>query len=251
MRSEETMSFLDHLEELRTALLRSVLALLIGMAVCVPFVREILDFLVEPVRQMGKDPDTFFLIPEVMGPFKVAVSLIFWSGLLLASPFIVFFIAQFVFPGLHSHERRLIRRSSGAVVILFFGGAALGYYGTTAYALENLLGTLPQFLGLSIPQVFLTSYISFVLKLVIGFGLAFELPLVLLLIGYAGLVEAGTLSKIRRHVVVGLLVLAMLLTPPEPISQIMMAGTLYVLYEICILLLKIHEKKQQNSRSGT
>lgn len=238
MRSEETMTFLDHLEELRKVILRCILALIIGMGVCIPFVKQILNFLMEPIRHMGKDPDTFFLIPEVMGPFKVAISLIFWSGLLLSSPFIVFFIAQFIFPGLHAHERRLIGRSSWAVVVLFFGGAALGYYGTTAYALENLLGTLPQFLGLSIPQVFLTSYISFILKLIIGFGLAFELPLVLLLVGYAGLVDSGMLSKARRHVIVGLLVMAMLLTPPEPISQLMMAGTLYVLYEICILLLR-------------
>lgn len=243
MRTEETMSFLEHLEELRRALLRCVLVLFVSMAVCIPFTRQILDFLKQPIAQIGKDPDTFLSIPEVMGSFKVAVSLIFWSGLLLASPFMVFFIARFIFPGLHAHERRLALKSSWAVVLLFFGGAAMGYYGTTAYALENLLTTLPGYLGTEIPFVFLDSYIAFMLKLIIGFGLAFELPLILLVAGYADLVSSATLASSRRGVVVGLLVMAMLLTPPEPVSQLMMAGTLYVLYEGCILLLRRREKR--------
>jgi sec-independent protein translocase protein TatC len=237
------MSFLQHLEELRKALLRSVLVLLIGMLVCIPFTRTILDFLKQPIAEIGKNPDTFLIIPEVMGSFKVAVSLVFWSGLFLASPFVVFFIARFIFPGLHPHERRLALRSGWAVILLFFSGAAMGYYGTTSYALENLLKTLPGYLGMEIQQIFMTNYIAFVLKLIIGFGLAFELPLVLLIIGYAGLVSIQALKSHRRHVLVGLLVMAMVLTPPEPISQVMMAGTLYVLYEGCILLLARHEKR--------
>jgi sec-independent protein translocase protein TatC len=244
MRTEETMSFLEHLEELRIALLRSVMALFMGMLICVPFTRHILDFLKQPIAQIGKNPDTFLIIPEVMGSFKVAVSLVFWSGLLLASPFVVFFIARFIFPGLHAHERRLILKAGWAVVLLFFGGAAMGYYGTTTFALDNLLRVLPGYLGMEIQQVFLTNYIAFMIKLIIGFGLAFELPLVLLIAGYAGLVGTPTLRRLRRHVVVGLLAMAMALTPPEPVSQIMMAGTLYLLYEFCILLLRAHEKRR-------
>lgn len=243
MRSEETMSFLEHLEDLRNALLRCVLVLFLGMAACVPFISGILDLLKRPIAQIGKDPDTFLVIPEVMGSFKVAMSLVFWSGLLLASPFMVFFIARFVFPGLHAHERRMALKSSWAVVLLFFGGAAMGYYGTTTYALDNLLNVLPGYLGMEIPLVFLDNYIAFMLKLVIGFGLAFELPLILLVAGYADLIAPSTLAANRRGVVVGLLVMAMLLTPPEPVSQLMMAGTLYVLYEGCILLLRRREKR--------
>jgi sec-independent protein translocase protein TatC len=245
MRDQENMNFLDHLEEFRTALIRSVWAIFIGMGICIPFARDILDFLKHPIRQMGKNPETFLIIPEVMGAFKVFISVVFWSGLLLSSPFIVFFIVRFIFPGLHAHEKRLVTRSGWMVVLLFAGGAALGYYGTTTYALENLLLTLPRYMGMEIQQVFLTSYIAFVIKLVLGFGLAFELPLVLLILGYAGLVDSATLKKIRRQVVVGLLVMAMLLTPPEPVSQLIMAGTLYILYEICIFMLSGHEKRQR------
>ncbi|MGA0333207.1 MAG: twin-arginine translocase subunit TatC, partial [Kiritimatiellia bacterium] len=128
---------------------------------------------------------------------------------------------------------------------VFFGGAALGYYGTIAYALQNLILTINEWMGTSSEWIYLTDYIAFVLKLVIGFGLAFELPLVVLMVGYADLVESASLRKARRHVIVGLLVMAMLLTPPEPVSQIIMAGALYILYEGCILLISLHERKSQ------
>jgi len=237
------MSILDHLEDLRTAILRSCTAILMGMVAAFFFTRDILDFLMEPLRRLGVDPDTFLVVPQVMGGFKVAVSVIFWSGLLIASPFIVFFIAQFVFPGLHAHEKRVIRRFSWTSVFLFFGGAALGYKATVEMALKNLLFVIGDWMGTTTDWIFLTDYIAFVLKLVIGFGLAFQLPLVVLILGYADLIGAASLRKFRRQVLVGLLVMAMLLTPPEPVSQIIMAGTLYLLYEICILLIAGHEKK--------
>ncbi|WFB36071.1 twin-arginine translocase subunit TatC [Kiritimatiellota bacterium B12222] len=243
MRSEAEMGILEHLEELRKMILRSALAIFIGMLVCIPFIRYILNALFQPLVQLGVDPDTFLVVPQVMGSFKVAVSVTFWSGLLLASPFMVFFIAQFVFPGLHANEKRIIRRSSWAAVLLFFAGAAMGYFGTTRYALQTLIFALNDWMGTSTDWIFLTDYIAFVLKLILGFGLAFELPLVLLMIGYADLIGSDSLRKSRRHVLVGLLIMAMMLTPPEPISQIMMGGTLYILYEGCILLIARHEKK--------
>lgn len=242
MRNESDMTILDHLEDLRTAILRSCMALLIGMVAAFSFTRDILNFLVEPLRRLDVDPDTFLVVPQVMGGFKVAVSLIFWSGLLIASPFIVFFIAQFIFPGLHAHEKKVIRRFSWLSVVLFFGGAALGYASTVEVALYNLLFVIGDWIGTTTDWIFLTDYIAFVLKLVIGFGLAFQLPLVVLILGFSDLISAEGLRKNRRQVVVGLLIMAMLLTPPEPISQIVMAGTLYLLYEICILMISRHQK---------
>lgn len=244
MRTDSAMSILDHLEDLRKAILRSCMAILIGMGVCIPFIREILAFLFVPLIALGLDPDTFLVVPQVMGSLRVAVSVIFWSGLLLASPFVVFFIAQFIFPGLHAHEKRLIRRSSWAAVLLFFTGAALGYYGTVQYALQTLVIAINQWMGREPDWLYLTDYIAFVLKLVLGFGLAFELPLVLLMVGYSDLIGCESLRKYRKQVLVGLLIMAMLLTPPEPISQIIMGGTLYILYEGCILLIARHERKR-------
>lgn len=243
MRSEADMSILDHLEDFRKTLLRSALALLLGMIACVPFIRHILAFLFEPLEKLGVDPHTFLVVPQVMGGFRVAVSVTFWSGLLLASPFIVFFVAQFIFPGLHKHEKRLVRRSSGVAVLLFFGGAALGYFGTVQYALDALLFSIHRWMGTTAEWIFLTDYIAFVTKLTLGFGLAFELPLLLLILGYAGLIDSASLRKYRRHVFVGLLIMAMMLTPPEPVSQLVMACSLHILFELCILLLRRHEKK--------
>lgn len=243
MRSEASMSILDHLEELRRTLLHSCMAIAIGMVPSVIYMRQILSFLFEPLRKIGVDPETFLQVPQVMGPFKVAVSVTFWSGLLLASPFIVFFVARFIFPGLHAHEKRVVRRSSWLAVVLFFAGGALGYLGTIHYALQTLIFALNDWMGTSQEWIYLTDYIAFVLKLIIGFGLAFQLPLVLLMLGYADLISCDSLKKSRRHVLVGLLIMAMLLTPPEPVSQLIMACSLYVLYEGCILLIRLHERK--------
>jgi sec-independent protein translocase protein TatC len=241
---EATMDFLDHLEELRRTILRCLSLLLLSMLVCVPFTRQILSFLFQPLRELGVDPATYLVVPQVMGGFKVAVAVVFWSGLLLSTPFMIYVLAQFVSPGLHEHERRIVRRSSGAAVLLFFAGAALGYYGTTRAALDALLFALPRWMGTSTDWVFLTDYIAFVLKLVLGFGLSFEFPLVLLGLGYAGLVEVSDLTKYRRQVIVILLIIAMMLTPPEPVSQLIMASALYILYEGCILILRRHEKRE-------
>lgn len=244
MRDElEGMSFLEHLEEFRRMLLRCAFAILLGMAVAVPFLPQILQILFKPLRDIGVDPESFLASPQVMGGFQVAVSVAFWSGLLMAAPFIVFFIAGFVFPGLHKHEKRIIRRSSGVAVLLFFLGAGLGYFGTVSHALQALGFSIHSYMGTSAGFFHLTEYIAFVIRLILGFGLAFELPLVLLILGYAGLVDATSLRHYRRHVFVGLLVMAMLLTPPEPISQLIMAGCLYFLFEICILLIRVHEKR--------
>ena len=243
MRDEAEMSILDHLEEFRATILRSCMALVMGMLAAGLYTNEILDFLMQPLRNLGVQPETFLVVPQVMGSFKVAVSVIFWSGLIIASPFIVFFIAQFVFPGLHSHEKRVVRQFSWCSVVLFFAGAALGYTTTVEVALQNLLFVISDWLGTSVEWIYLTDYIAFVLKLVLGFGLAFQLPLVILMLGYSDLIGTEGLKRNRRQVLVGLLIMAMLLTPPEPVSQVVMAGTLYLLYEVCILLIRLHERK--------
>lgn len=243
MRSEGDMTILEHLEDFRKMLLRCALALLLGMVVCIPFIRIILSFLFQPLIALDVDPHTFLIAPQVMGGFRVAVSVVFWSGLLLASPFMVFFMAQFIFPGLHKKEKRLVRRSSGVAVLLFFAGSALGYYGTISHALDALIFGIHRWMGTSAEWIFLTDYVGFVTRLTLGFGLAFQLPLLLLILGYADLIDSMSLRTHRRQVFVGLLIMAMLLTPPEPVSQLAMACSLYFLFEICIVLIRRHEKK--------
>lgn len=247
---EETMTFLEHLEEFRKMVLRCAAATFLGMVIAVPFLRQILAVILQPLRDIGVDPDTFLFEPNVMGGLRVAVSVAFWSGLLMATPFNVFFIARFVFPGLHRHEKKLILRFSWVAVLLFFVGVTLGYFGTVSHAVYAMAFAIHNYMGTSAEMWYLTGYISMVIRLVLGFGLAFELPLVLLLLGYAGLVDVSSLRHYRRHVVVGLLVMAMVLTPPEPVSQLIMATCLYLMYEVCIVLLWVHEKRSGREVRG-
>ncbi len=234
---------LSHLEDLRTVLIRCFAALAVGMLAAIPLCRSIFNILKLPLIRAGRNPDVFLIPFEVTGGFSVAMRIVFWSGLLFSLPFIAVFSATFVFPGLTPKERRIVVRASAFAVALFVVGAALGYFGTLPLALNVMFG-VSEWIGFSAGPVYVRNYVTFCLHLMLGFGLAFELPVLLIALARTGVLHAAQLRAVRPHVMVGLLVLAMLLTPPDIFTQLMMALPLILLYEVSIGIIAVSERRK-------
>lgn len=235
--------FLHHLEDLRRTLLWCVAAFALGLLAAIAPAPLILDWLKVPVARAGVDPDTFLKVIRVTGGFAITMRIVFWSGLLVSLPVMLVAIAWFVFPGLTRRERRAVTVAVGAAAFLFAGGVSLGYFLTLPVALRWML-RINAWIGVSCEFVELSDYVAFVLKLLIAFGLACELPIILLTLGSLGIVSSDLLRSKRRHVVVGLMVVAMLLTPPDPFTLLMMAAPMTLLYELCIWLIWLQERRR-------
>ncbi|MDF7798252.1 twin-arginine translocase subunit TatC [Pontiellaceae bacterium B1224] len=172
---------------------------------------------------------------EPAAAIKMWLTVTFFGGLLLSLPFVVFFIGLFVMPGVRDVERKLMSRISAFSGGLFLAGIYMGYRVTLPLALGLMLKIGGQLEGESI--WFYNKYISFALQLLLGFGVAFQLPVVILILGKMGLVSSRSLRTGRPYVIVGIFVLAMILTPPDVMTQVLMAAPLVLLYEFCIWFL--------------
>lgn len=235
---------LQHLDDLRRALLWSATALLIGMGLAAWLAPDILGLLKAPLRSVVPNPEAFLRTFDLSGGMSVAMQTILWGGALLASPAIVFAICWFVFPGLTRPERRAVLGGLGFAVALFCGGVVLCYALVLAPALRVMLW-FNEWMGIPVEYVTVSSYVGFVLKLLLSFGLTFEIPIVILILGRLGIVSSTQLRDKRRHAIVALLVIAMVITPTQdPVSQILLAGPLIALYEICIWLIWAHERRR-------
>lgn len=239
--NDEAKPFLDHLEELRWTLLASILSLAVAMILCAFFVPQILHLLKAPLVKIGQDPEKFLISFRVAGPFSVLLRVAAWSGLLLSAPLIVYFVARFVFPGLTKKEKRILTRASGFAGVLFLGGVSLGYFYCIPIALKMML-TLHNWMSVD-PQWTINDYVSFTVQLLLGFGLAFQLPVVLLILGKLGIVNQKQLRTRRKHVIIICLVLGMVLTPQDVASQLILAGPLYALFEVCVMILWWDERR--------
>ena len=239
---DRAQSILAHLEDLRRMLFRCLLALGVACVACIPLARPLLRWLQAPLRHVAAQNryELELITTSPVEGFMQLVKMVFATGVLVSLPFMVLFIARFVFPGLKPRERKFLTCGGVAGAALFAVGVGFGYALTLPVAVKfmfyfnNAIGTTANWK--------IDAYLGFVLQLLIGFGLAFELPLLLLLLGRLGIVSTAQMRQYRRHVVVGILVLAMLLTPPDVVSQMEMAIPLYLLYELCILILSLRDR---------
>lgn len=229
-------SFMEHLEDLRGTLLYSLGWVAAGMAVCIPLAPLIFDALKAPLIKAGRDPESFLTVFSVSGGFAVAARVVFWSGLLLSIPFVVLHISRFLSPALTFLEKKAARRAGTAGGLLFFTGAALAY-GMMPLVLRMML-RVNVWLGAPSVMWDAGSYVSFVLRMMLVFGLAFEFPVILFLMVSIDLITVGQLEHFRRHVIVGICAVAMLVTPQDPLSMLLLAIPLVLLYEACILCCK-------------
>jgi sec-independent protein translocase protein TatC len=247
-RESDAKPFMEHLDDLRTMLIRCAIALAIATTIAFPLVPHIFDWLKAPLDRVISKPDLMLQSIEITGAFLIIMRVALWSGLLISAPLLLYFIGQFVFPGLTEKERSLVLRSSGFSIMLFAAGVWLGYKTTLPVALEMMFG-MHDWIGIeTAPQA--VSYVSFAVHLLLAFGLAFQMPVVLVVMGMMGLVSSAQLREKQRYVIVILLVVAMLLTPPDPITQLLMAVPLIILYEACIWLVRFTEKKAAEEQDG-
>jgi sec-independent protein translocase protein TatC len=210
--------FIEHLIDLRTCVVRCAAAWVICEIAVIPFAPAITRWLVAPAQQ---SKDMIQGLTWLAG-FDILLKIMLWGGTALSMPFLLFFILRFVFPGLKRSERTMIVFCLSASTVLFGGGVWMAYSATLNVAFQ-VLQQLNDWMGIKVEILTLDQHVEIVIKTIIAFGLAFQLPLLLLSLGWIGVIPSQTLREKRRVAVVVIFVLAMVLTPPDPVSQIVMA----------------------------
>lgn len=261
---EKEMSFLDHLEELRWHVIRSLGAILVFMILAFVFHREIFDNVIfGPARpdflsfralcKLGHliGFEEAMCIKEIpmkiqnrlmTGQFTMALTSSFIIGLIVAFPYVAWEVWRFIKPGLHSNERKYSRGAVGAISTLFFLGVSFGYYVMCPVSVYFLASF--QISELIQNEFDIVSYVGTVVTLVFGSGLLFQLPVVVYFLARVGIVTADMLRAFRRHAIVVILVIAAVITPPDPISQSIVAIPLYMLYEFSIVIARFVERRK-------
>ena len=236
------MPFFDHLEELRWRILYALLAATLGAALGLWLVIrfDVLGLLIDPIRPLLTDGRLHYLSPG--DPFFLTLRLGITVGLLLASPILFYQIWAFVSPALLPREKRAIVPSLYLGLVLFSAGVALAYF----YALPMTLRFFQGFQTESLQQMITApAYLGFVIKLLIAFGVAFEVPVVVLVLASLGLVTSKFLAEKRRYAIGGMAILAALLTPGDVVTvTILMMAPLILLYELSILLARVIERRR-------
>jgi sec-independent protein translocase protein TatC len=183
---------------------------------------------------------------EVAGAFVSAMRMAFWGGLLLSAPVLVVIFGMFVLPALKPNEKTFAMRAGALGTVLFVVGVLFGYLYTLPFALQAMFA-IHDWMGVTALWT-LTSYVTFTTQLLIAFGLAFEIPMVLLILGRFGIVSGVWLRDHRRHAVVVALIVACVLTPPDVVSQVAMTVPLMLMYEGCIWLVMAWDRRRARER---
>lgn len=229
--TDKEQSLIGHLVELRTRLLRAVLAVLGVFLVLVPFANRIYALLAEPL--IAKLPEGAQMIAiDVASPFLTPIKLAFFVSLVLAMPVLLYQIWAFVAPGLYQHEQRLARPLLASAVALFYSGCAFAYFLVLPAVFTFLTSVAPA--GVAV-MTDISRYLDFVLVLFLAFGFSFEVPVAVVILVMLGWVDIAQLRAVRGYVVVGAFVVAAVITPPDVVSQLMLAIPMCLLYEAGIV----------------
>jgi len=238
-------SLFDHLLELRTRLLHAVIGVLVVFCSLVYFAQDIYQYLAQPLLQT-MPAGSQMIATDVASPFFAPFKLTIVLSIFLSMPYLLYQMWSFIAPGLYRNEKRLIAPLLFGSTLLFYGGIAFAYYIVFPVVFAFFTSVAPE--GVVIATD-ISSYLDFVLKLFFAFGAAFEIPVVIVLLCWTGVTSPASLRKKRPYMVVGAFVIGMLLTPPDIISQSMLAIPMLLLFELGIIIASIYRKVDEETES--
>ena len=249
---DETQApLLDHLIELRTRLLRSILALVIAFVICFSFADDIFGFLVRPLTEAFPPGQGKLIYTKLYEAFFVEIKVALFAAFCLAFPFIANQLWAFVAPGLYAREKKAFLPFLFLTPALFFSGAALAYYIVMPTAFRFFLNFEGQKGGLSLEALPGTGdYLSLVMQFILAFGISFLLPVLLLLLNMAGIVSRKQLAGARRYVIVAITAVAAVITPPDVVSQLMLLVPMWLLFEGSLLVMWLGERREAKAQAN-
>jgi len=245
-------SFVGHLTELRSRLVKSIICLFIFFIICYFFAENIYSFLVAPYTEAVKDDEVTrrMIFTALHETFITYLKVAFFTAVFFSSPLILIQIWKFIAPGLYKNEKKALLPYLVATPILFLLGGMLVYYLIMPLAIKFFLSFETTAHANNLPiqlEAKVSEYLSLIMRLIFAFGISFQLPVLLSLLAKVGFVDSKYLRKRRKYVVVIIFAVAAILTPPDPITQIGLGIPLLILYELSILSVTLIEKKKQNA----
>ena len=242
------MGLLDHLNELRWRLVRCFIAALVGFCLCWAVVEPLFDILTLPLNNALGAVGAHAQYTSMPEPFFTRMLVAFVAGLFISSPFIFYQIWAFIAPGLYDEEKRFIIPVAVISALFFIGGGLFCYFIVFPYAFNFFIGFSTQSIQIT-PRI--SDYLDFILKLLLAFGLIFEMPLFSFFLSRMGVLTAGMMRRSRRYAIVGIFIVAAILTPPDVVSQLLMACPMLILYECSILVAALCGKKKKDATEET
>ena len=235
-----------HLTELRDRLLRSILSVLVIFICLFPFSNEIYTFISEPLRALLPEGSSM-IATEVASPFLTPFKLTLVMSIFVAIPVILYQIWSFVAPGMYRQEKRIAFPLLASSVLLFYAGASFAYFVVFPLIFAFFTSVGPTDVAV---MTDINRYLDFVLKLFFAFGIAFEIPIAAVILIWSGVTTPDALAKKRPYIIVGCFIFGMLLTPPDVISQSLLAVPMWMLFEVGVFFGRIIEKRRQSSNGS-
>ena len=243
---EKELTLIDHLVELRDRILKCVIAVIVLFLLLFYFANDIYNFVAQPLIAALPE-NTSMIAIDPTSPFFAPFKLTFYVAILAAAPYILYQLWSFIAPGLYKNEKALAIPLFVSSVVLFYSGIAFARYILFGIVFSFFVSVAPEGIQVA-PDI--SSFLSFALTIFFAFGIAFEIPVAVFLCVWAGLAEPDALAGKRPYVVVGCFVIAMLLTPPDPFTQSLLAIPMWMLFELGILAGRMVKKRQEEEEAA-